>query len=381
MNHYYLLAKTQAGLEGVLADELRAIGATGIRELKRAVAYEGDKRVLYRSNYELRTASRILVEIHEFGAFSEKDLYEAVRDIDWTEFMGINDTLAVDAVTSGEVFKHSKYAALLAKDAVVDQFRDRFDRRPNVQQLSPTLRIHIHIQGTHGNILLDASDEALFKRGYRKDTVDAPINEILAAGLVLLSGWNGLGPFVDPMCGSGTIPIEAALIARNIPIQYKRQHFGFLRWPDFDETLWKSVKEEAQKRITPFEFPIIASDIDGRARNATAMNVMSAGLEEDIRIEKMPFDKLVPPDGIHGTLIANPPYDERMLVDDTTAFYRSIGDRFKKSWAGWNAWLISSNREALKQVGLRPSKRITLFNGPLECSFQKFEMYEGRKVE
>lgn len=381
MNHYYLLAKTQAGLEGVLADELRQLGATGIRELKRAVAFEGDKRLLYRANYELRTALRILVHLHEFDAFSERDLYDAVRDVDWSLYMGIKDTLAVDAVISGEVFRHSKYASLLAKDAVVDQFRDRFNSRPNVQQLSPNLRIHIHIQGTSGNILLDASDEPLFKRGYRKETVDAPMNEVLAAGLVKLSGWNGLGPFVDPMCGSGTIPIEAALIARNIPVQFKRNHFGFLRWPDADTDLWKDIKEEAEKRIAPFEHTILASDIDGRARNTTAMNVVSAGLENDIRIEKIAFEKLTAPDGLPGTLIANPPYDERMLVDDTAAFYRSIGDRFKKNWAGWNAWLISSNREALKQVGLRPSKRITLFNGALECSFQKFEMYEGRKPE
>jgi putative N6-adenine-specific DNA methylase len=368
------------GLEPVLAEELIALGATGIRPLKRAIAFDGDKRLLYRANYELRTALRILEPIASFSAYNERDYYKAVREIDWSRYLGVSDTLAVDAIAQGEVFTHSQYVGLLTKDAVVDQFRDKYHRRPNVNTANPHLRINVHVQGTHVDINLDASGDSLHKRGYRRDTVEAPLNEVLAAGMVKLSGWNGLGPFVDPMCGSGTIAIEAALLATNTPPQYRREQFGFFKWPDFDEKLWQQVVREAEQTKKTLEFPIMASDIDSRARNATGVNVMTAGLEDLIQLDKIAFEKLSPPE-LSGTLITNPPYDERMKVEAIAMFYKSIGDRFKQNWSGWNAWLISSNREALKCVGLRPSKRITLFNGALECSFQKFEMYEGSRKE
>lgn len=372
------IAKTLAGLEPVLAAELRTLGASGVRELKRAVAFDGDTEMLYRANYELRTALRILVPIHSFPAYNERNYYEAIREIDWSEFMRVDDTLAVDAIAQGEVFRHSQYVGLMTKDAIVDQFRDRYNRRPSVNTVAPTLRVNVHVQGTHCDISLDASGDSLHRRNYRRDTVEAPLNEVLAAGMVLLSGWNGRGPFVDPMCGSGTLPIEAAMIATRTPPQQKRESFGFFKWPDFNRKLWEMVKKEADAKIQPFEFPILASDKDSRARNATSINVMSAGLENTVRVEKIPFEKLSPPE-IPGVLIANPPYDERLKMDDIAAFYKSIGDRLKQHWAGWDAWLISSNRDALKHVGLRPSRKITLFNGALECSFQKFELYEGKK--
>ena len=372
------IAKTLAGLEPVLADELRALGATGIRELKRAVAFDGDTVMLYRANYELRTALRILVPIHTFPAYNERNYYDAIREIDWSRYMRVDDTLAVDAVAQGEVFRHSKFVGLLTKDAIVDQFRDHYHRRPSVNTVAPTLRVNVHVQGTHCDISLDSSGDSLHRRNYRRDTVEAPLNEVLAAGMVLLSGWNGQGPFVDPMCGSGTLPIEAAMIATHTPPQCKRESFGFFKWPDFNRKIWEQVIKEAGSRIQPFEFPILASDKDARARNATSINIMSAGLENIVQVEKMPFEKLRP-SGPFGTLIANPPYDERLKMEDIAAFYKSIGDHFKKYWSGWNAWLISSNRDALKHVGLRPSRKITLFNGALECSFQKFELYEGTK--
>ena len=292
--------------------------------------------------------------------------------------MRVDDTLAIDAIAQGEVFRHSQYVGLMTKDAIVDQFRDRYNRRPSVNTVAPTLRVNVHVQGTHCDISLDASGDSLHRRNYRRDTVEAPLNEVLAAGMVLLSGWNGRGPFVDPMCGSGTLPIEAAMIATQTPPQQKRESFGFFKWPDFNRKLWETVKKDADSKIQPFEFPILASDKDSRARNATSINVMSAGLENTVRVEKIPFEKLSPPE-IPGVLIANPPYDERLKMDDIAAFYKSIGDRLKQHWAGWDAWLISSNRDALKHVGLRPSRKITLFNGALECSFQKFELYEGTK--
>ncbi len=372
------IAKTLAGLEPVLADELRVLGAFGIRELKRAVSFDGDTRMLYRANYKLRSALRILMPIHSFPAYNERNLYEAIREIDWSEFMRVDDTLAVDAVAQGEVFRHSQYVGLLTKDAIVDQFRDRYGRRPNVNTAAPTLRVNVHMQGTHCDLSLDASGDSLHRRGYRRDTVEAPLNEVLAAGMILLSGWNGKGAFVDPMCGSGTLPIEAAMIATATPPQQKRESFGFFRWPDFNRKLWEQVKKEADSKIQSFEFQIIAADKDVRARNAAAINIMSAGLENVIQVEKMSFEKMLPP-AETGTLIANPPYDERLKMEDIAAFYKSIGDRLKQHWAGWDAWLISSNRDALKSVGLRTSKKITLFNGALECSFQKFELYEGTK--
>lgn len=368
------IAKTLAGLEPVLADELQALGAKAIRLLKRAVAFEGDQKLMYRANYELRTALRILMPIHSFSAFNEQQFYEGIRDIDWSAYMNVTDTLAVDAITQGEVFRHSQYLGLLAKDAVVDQFRDRFNRRPNVNTVSPHLRIHVRVQGTHADILLDSSGDSLHRRNYRRDTVEAPLNEVLAAGMVLLSGWNGKGPFVDPMSGSGTLPIEAALLATQTPPQIHREYFGFYKWLNFDQKLWKTVLEEAHSKIQPFEFDILAADKDPRARNSTSINVLTAELEKSIRIEKCVFDKLNPPE-LPGFLVMNPPYDERLTLEDTHAFYKSIGDVLKKRWPGWTAWVISSNRDALKHVGLKTAQKVTLFNGSLECSFQKFEMY------
>ncbi len=368
------IAKTFAGFEPILAEELKALGASRIQTLKRAVAFEGDRSLMYRANYELRSALRILVPICSFTAFNERGYYDAIRHVDWSEFMSVGDTLAIDAVAQGEVFRHSQYLSQLTKDAIVDQFRDRYNRRPNVSTIGPTLRINVHVQGEHADISLDASGDSLHRRNYRRDTVEAPLNEVLAAGMLLLSGWNGQGPFVDPMCGSGTFPIEAAMIATNTPPQFKREAFGFFKWPDFDQKLWKSVKAEADSKIQNFEFDILAADKDPRARNATALNLMSAGLENLVRIEKTIFEKLEPPE-LPGTILMNPPYDERLKLEDTVAFYKNIGDVLKKRWPGWSAWIISSNRDALKHIGLRSAQKITLFNGALECSFQKFEMY------
>jgi len=374
-----LIIKTLQGLETVLAAELETLGATDIQPLKRAVSCRGDRRLMYRANYELRTALRVLVPFHSFRATNEKSYYRAVREIDWSRYLDAKDTLAVEATVSGDYFRHSQYAALLTKDAIVDQFRDRLGRRPDVNLETPTLRIHVRIFGSQCDLLLDSSGDSLHKRGYRRDTVEAPLNEVLAAGMILLTGWKGDSTFVDPMCGSGTIPIEAAMLAMDIPAQYKREStLGFFRWKDFDKKLWQDVKSAADARIHPPAFPILASDMDSRARNATTINLMSAGLEHVVQAEKIPFEKLVPP-AETGILIANPPYDERLQIEDVADFYKSIGDRLKQNWAGWQAWLISSNMEAWKSFGLRPSRKITLVNGSLDCYFQKFELYAGKK--
>lgn len=374
-----LIIKTLQGLEQVLATELEQLGASDIQPLKRAVSCRGDLRLMYRINYESRTALRVLVPFHSFRATNEKSYYQAVREIDWSTYLDAKDTLAIEATVSGDYFRHSQYAALLTKDAIVDQFRDKIGRRPSVNLEAPTLRIHVRIFGSQCDLLLDSSGDSLHKRGYRRDTVEAPLNEVLAAGMILLSGWKGDTPFVDPMCGSGTLAIEAAMLAMDIPAQYKREStFGFTRWKDFDKKLWQEVKSAADVRIHPPAFPILASDMDPRARNATTINLLSAGLEKVVQAEKIPFEKLIPP-AHAGILITNPPYDERLKIEAVEEFYKSIGDRLKQQWAGWQAWLISSNMEAWKRFGLRPSRKITLINGSLECYFQKFELYEGKK--
>lgn len=374
-----LIIKTLQGFEQVLAAELEHLGATDIQPLKRAVSCRGDLRLMYRINYESRTALRVLVPFHSFRATNEKSYYQAVREVDWSKFLDAKDTLAVEATVSGDYFRHSQYAALLTKDAIVDQFRDKVGRRPSVNLEAPTLRIHVRIFGSQCDLLLDSSGDSLHKRGYRRDTVEAPLNEVLAAGMILLTGWKGDTPFVDPMCGSGTLAIEAAMVAMDVPAQYKREStFGFLRWKNFDKKLWLDVKSAADARIHPPACPILASDMDPRARNATTINLLSAGLEKVVQAEKIPFEKLAPP-AQAGILITNPPYDERLKIEDIEEFYKNIGDRLKQHWAGWQAWLISSNMEAWKRFGLRPSRKITLINGSLECYFQKFELYEGKK--
>lgn len=380
MDKTKFVAKTLHGLEKVLATELENIGATQVQPSKRAVTFEGDKTTLYRANYELRTALRILVPVEDFYARDEKQFYARVRDrVDWSEFMGADDTLAVDAVVQSQTFRHSKYLALTVKDAIVDQFRDKFGRRPDVNLGNPELRIHLHVHENYCQLLLDASGDSLHKRGYRREQTDAPINEVLAAGMLQLAGYDGSQIFIDPMCGSGTLAIEAAMIARRMPAKFLTPHFGFFRWRDFDKKLWENVKTEADSKLQPIQNQIFASDLDVQANNATAVNLMAAGLDREVNLQRKNFEKLEPPTETGGILMTNPPYDERLKVEEIENFYRKIGERFKHNWQGWTAWVISSNRPALNALHLRPTARHTLFNGKLECAFFKFQMYEGSK--
>ena len=373
-----IIAKTFAGLEKVLAQELKALGATNIELLKRGVQFEGDTRLLYQANLELRTALRVLVPIKSFHANHENILYRKVRQVDWSEYLGLQDTFAIDAVVNSPHFSHSKYVALKSKDAIVDQFRHNMGRRPNVDTKDPDLKVHIHINQNKGTVLLDSSGEPLYKRGYRQDTLEAPINEVLAAGLLLLSGWKGDKPLIDPMCGSGTIPIEAALLATQTPPLLHRKQFGFMKWKDFDSKLWEEVKADAQAKIKKDIPPIFGYDKELKAVRFSQYNAIAAKVDDKIQFDRKKFESLIPPSD-HGVLLSNPPYDERLNKGDVNELYKMIGDQLKKHFAGFEAWIISSNMEAFKHVGLRPSKRIPLFNGPLECKFQKYEMYVGSK--
>jgi putative N6-adenine-specific DNA methylase len=373
---FRLIAKTTSGLENVLAAELANIGATNIEVLQRAIAFDADKRLMYKANYTIRTALRIIKPISTFIARTEDQLYDKVNQIHWQNYLTEDQTLAIDAVVSGKFFTHSHYIALKTKDAIVDQFRDRFGKRPSVDINDPHLRINIHISNDQCTVLLDSSGTSLHKRGYRTIVDKAPINEVLAAGLIQLTGWQGNSHFVDCMCGSATIPIEAAMFAMKIPPGYFRKEFGFMKWSDFDKDLWQEVVTQANQEICDFDFEIIGSDRSLKAVEIARENIRKAHLHKDIKLLRKPMDQLLPPQG-GGVVIINPPYGERLEESDLVALYKNIGDAFKKNFKGYKAWVISSDIPVLKLVGLKPSRKLTVFNGPLECRFVCFDIFGG----
>lgn len=369
------IAKTLHGLENVLANELAKLGAQNINPLKRAVEFTGNKKMLYKANYELRTALSILKPISSFIVKNEDDLYRYISKINWNHYMEINSTFVVNSIVNSKDFKHSKYVSYKTKDAIVDQFRRKTGKRPSIDVETPDLRINIHISNNDCNVSLDSSGDPLFKRGYRVEGHIAPLNEVLAAGMILLSGWDEKSTFIDPMCGSGTLLIEAALMASNTPPGIFREEFGFMNWKDYDETLFEEVKNELnQKRNVTCK--IMGSDISARAFDTTNKNLLKAGVRDIVKIKKVDFEDFIPP-GDGGIVISNPPFGERIQRDDLNEFYSSIGSRLKHHYAGYSAWLLSSNYEALKHIGLRPDKKHILFNGALECKFQQFKIFSG----
>ncbi len=375
---FEIVAKTQFGLEELLAAELRAIGATDIELLTRAVKYRGDKTILYKSNLLLRTALKVLVPFASFYAHHENQLYRRVRQIDWEDYLTPKQTFAIDATTNSEIFHHSKFTALKTKDAIVDQFRDKHGIRPSVDTDNPDLRLNIHVHDKLVTLSLDSSGGTLDRRGYRLSRTEAPMNEVLAAGILLLSGWDKESDLLDPMCGSGTFGIEAAMLAANIA-PGKRRVFGFERWKDFDATLWQSIKAEAEAAERPIAAKIWSSDLDPEAIEISQKNARRAGVEDMIDFHLGDFLTSFP-HFTRGTILLNPPYGERLQwEEDIIDFYKEIGNRLKHHYAGHTAWIISANAEALKFVGLRPSRKIKLFNGALECRLQKFEMFAGKK--
>jgi putative N6-adenine-specific DNA methylase len=378
LEKYRLVAKTFQGLEDVLAEELRGIGAENIEVKKRAVVFDGDNAMIYRANYHIRTALNILKPIFDFTANNEEQLYKAIGKIDWSKYMSVDDTLSVSAVTFGTIFTHSKYVSLKVKDAIVDQFRRKSGVRPNVDVQSPDLKIHLHISQNKATLLLDSSGDALFKRGYRVRTVKAPINEVLAAGMIKLSGWKMDCDFLDPMCGSGTLLIEAAMLAYNIAPGTYRRRFGFESWKDFDADLFAEITEEEYGNVN-FEHNIIGSDISQTAVDIAEENIKRAFLSKKINIKAQDFFDIKP--SVKGIIITNPPYGERLMPNDMKVFYQKIGDKLKLDFAGNTCWVIGSDISSLKFVGLRPDRKIKLFNGPLECSYRKFTLYDGSKKD
>jgi len=379
IKHNQLLAKTLFGLEQVLADELKAIGAEDIEILKRAVSFTGDKEIMYRSNYCCRTALRILKPIAKFSVNSADELYNNVKRINWPQYLDLNGTFAIDETVGSSVFSHTKFVALKAKDAIADRFRMKFGKRPSVDVRNPDLRINIHIYKEDCTVSIDSSGDPLYKRGYRILTDKAPINEILAAGMILLSGWEKDCNFIDPMCGSGTILIEAAMYANNIPPGVFRS-FGFEKWNDFDKKLWEKIVEDESSKQCDFNFEIVGSDRSYKAVEIARQNLKEANLQNHITLFHNSIEKQSPPKA-KGIMITNPPYGERMEVNDQIELYKKIGDSLKKNYAGYSAWLISSDFNALKNIGLRPSRKIALFNGQLECKYLRFDIYEGSKKQ
>jgi len=374
-----LTAKTLSGLEETLAGELTALGAADVWPGNRAVEFSGDKKLLYKINLWCRTATRILLPIAAFPADSSDRLYQGVANIDWAPYLDPDMTLAVDAIAIESSFDNSLFVAQRVKDAIVDQFRKRNGKRPSVDADNPDLRINIHIHGDKATLSLDSSGGPLTRRGYRIEGGKAPLSEVLAAGIVRLTEWDMASPLIDPMCGSGTIVIEAAMAARNIAPGLLRKQFGFMRWKDYDEAPYRQLVREARQAVKanlPVE--IVGSDIDRHAIDEAKANARRAGVEGNIRFEVKPFDKQTPPPAL-GTVVMNPPYGERMAVKDIEAFYESLGDVLKQKYEGYTAFILSGNPDAAGHIGLRTSRKMKLFNGPLECRLLRFELYKGSR--
>ncbi len=374
-----MVAKTFLGLEGVLADELRALGAEDVVEGNRVVAFKGDKEMLYRANFACRTAVRVLKPFLKLHSSSADDLYEQLKGFDWEQLMTVKTTFAIDATVYSEDFNNSRFVTYRVKDAIADYFNDKYGKRPSIRLTNPDIRLDVHIAGREVTLSLDSSGDPLFKRGWRVAQTDAPINEVLAAGIILLSGWDGKTDLIDPMCGSGTFLIEAALIGANIAPGVYRDHYAFQQWPDYDADLFEKVyNDDSAER--EFTHKIYGSDIEGKAIAIARANVKNAGLNKYIELERRDFNDIeLVPEG--GTLISNPPYGERLNVEDIEELYRQMGFKFKHTFKGYNIWLICNNEELHHKVGLKPSVRYKLNNGGLDCELLQYVIFDGRYDE
>ena len=373
---FELIAKTFMGLEPVLAKELTQLGANNVQIGRRMVSFTGDKELMYRANFSLHTAIRVIKPIKHFKAQSADDVYEEVKKIDWSQYLDLKKSFAVDSVVFSDEFRHSKFVSYKVKDAIVDQFREKTGQRPNISVANPDIRLNMHIAEDRCTLSLDSSGESLHRRGYRQESVEAPLNEVLAAGMILMTGWQGDTDFIDPMCGSGTLLIEAALIARNMAPGVFRKEYAFEKWPDFDAELFDNIyNDDSQER--EFNHHIYGYDIDLKAVQKANLNVRAAGLTKDISVEladfkdfKQPKDKAI--------MVTNPPYGERISTPDLLGTYRMIGETLKHQFKDNDAWVLSYREECFDQIGLKPSIKIPLYNGSLECEFRKYQIFEGK---
>ena len=376
-----MIAKTFKGLEEVLAGELVELGANNVQLERRAVSFTGDKRLLYMANFYLRTASRVLVPIVTFKAKDADEVYEQVKQLDWSKYMTLQTGFQIDATVYSETFRHSRYVTYRVKDAIVDWWNEREGKRPNVKLSNPDLYLNVHIANETVTLSLDSSGESLHKRGYRVANTEAPINEALAAGMLLMAGWKGETDFYDPMCGSGTLLIEAALIAQNIAPGIFRKGFAFEKWADFDKDLLEDIyNDDSLER--EFTHHIYGSDASFYAVQQALKNVKSAGQQRCIEVRQIRLQEIKREEQKPAMVMVNPPYGERLAQDkDVMRLYGDMGTAFKHQFTGSTAWVISSNEDALKCIGLKPSKRIKLLNGELECWFNKYELFAGERKE
>jgi putative N6-adenine-specific DNA methylase len=377
-DNFKMVAKTFFGFEEILAKELLILGAQDVEQGVRMVSFKGDKGFMYKANLGLRTALKILKPIYFFRAFNEQSLYKGIMSMDWSKYLNSGQSFVIDVTLHSDHFNHSQFVALKAKDAIVDQFRERYGKRPDIDKDFPDVRINLHIHADQCSVALDTSGASLHHRGYRTATNIAPINEVLAAGMLLLSGWDGQGDFLDPMCGSGTILAEAAMIACNIPANINRKEFAFEKWNDWDNDLFDAIVDSLMKKTKEFHYTIKGYDKAPSAVNKAKDNITNANLDEYVKIEHRDFFESEKETRGPLHMVFNPPYGERLDID-MERFYREIGDTLKQGYPGTNSWFITANLEALKYVGLKPSRKIKLFNGKLEARLVKYEMYEGSK--
>lgn len=375
-DNFEMIAKTFYGLEEVLAEELINLGANDIQIGRRMVAFSGDKKMLYKANFCLRTAIRILKPILKFEARNADEVYKKVYDFDWSKFLDVDKSFAIDAVVFSNEFSHSKFVSYKVKDAIVDHFRDIDGKRPSVRINKPDVFLNVHIAETKCTISLDSSGESLHRRGYRQEAVEAPLNEILAAGMILMTGWRGETDLIDPMCGSGTIPIEAALIARNIAPGVFHKEFAFERWTDFDQKIFDSVyNDDSEER--EFEHKIFAYDNSPQAIQISTHNIQAASVSKEIILQQRPIQQFEQPKE-KAILITNPPYGERISTNDILGLYHTIGERLKHAFSGSEAWILAYREDCMDQIGLRPSKTVELFNGSLNCQYRRYELFDGK---
>ena len=367
-------AKTLKGLELLLANELKSLGAERVEVLNRGVTFYGRRALMYKVNLASRLALRVLVPILEFDVSNSESLYRKVKQFDWEQFLDNKMTFAIDSVVHSPHFKNSLFAAQKTKDAIVDRFRERTSLRPSVDREQPDILINLHISGRRASLSLDSSGGSLHKRGYRLGNFEAPLNEVLAAGMIMATGWKGDSPFLDPMCGSGTLAIEAALIAAEIPPGIFRKQFGFENWKDFEPELMEHVALNLSKE-KEVKVPIIARDSDPEAVELTRRQVKSMDLSHLIRVEELDFEASESMEGV--TLVMNPPYGERLKTEDIESLYSMIGSTLKHKFPGSDAWVLSSSTKAMKRVGLKPASKQLLHNGALECSYVNYKTFKG----
>lgn len=373
---FELIAKTFMGLEPVLAQELTELGANNVQTGRRMVSFTGDKEMMYRANFQLHTAIKILKPIKHFKATTADEVYDEIKKIDWGRYIDLKKSFAVDSVVFSDEFRHSKFVSYKVKDAIVDQFREKTGQRPNISVSNPDIRLNMHIAEYNCTLSLDSSGESLHRRGYRQEAIEAPLNEVLAAGMILMTGWRGETDFIDPMCGSGTLPVEAALIARNIAPGVFRKEYAFEKWPDFDKELFDKIyNDETNER--EFEHHIYGYDTDISAVMKARMNVKAAGMLKDITIEQADFKNFKQPEE-KAIMVTNPPYGERISTPDLLGTYRMIGETLKHQFKDNDAWVLSYREECFEQIGLKPSIKIPLYNGSLECEFRKYQIFEGK---